>query len=155
MRIKCGNNIVDSRIDHNKKLYGTEIKELLFLIETEEKDEFVLSMYNALNGGRNITDKMLSAIHNIIKRSQPMEVAKRQDWKERFLPRLERLREMIKYVEGGRIYTEYNHSYPFITSILDQAKKRGTLSKKQMVTLNSMYTKYTEKFEKKKSKEKK
>ena len=65
--IKCGNNIVDSRRDHNKKLYGKEIKELLFLIETEERDEFVLSMYNALNGGRNITDKMLSAIHNIIK----------------------------------------------------------------------------------------
>ena len=136
-------------IDTNKELYSKEIKELDFIIKSSEKDEFVLSMYNALVSGRKITDKMLNAIHNIIERNTPKELARKLEWKEKVLPKLIRVQGMIEYVEGGRIHTPYNRSYPFINSIIRQAKKRGSLTKKQMSAVNNLYKRYKEKYEKK------
>ena len=49
---------VQEWIANNKKLYSKEIKELKFIIETGEKNEFTFSMYNALITGRKITPKM-------------------------------------------------------------------------------------------------
>ena len=133
----------------NRKKYPNEIKELDYIIKTAVKDEFVISMYNALVGGRYISDKMLNAIHGIIKRNTPMEMEKTRMWQERVLPKLNRLCEMIEYVEGGRIHTGYINSYPFVLSIIDQAKDRGTLSKKQMLAVNKMWVRYKEKNDKK------
>jgi hypothetical protein len=136
-------------IDNNKKLYSKEITELLFIVEHGVKDNFTISMYNALISGRKITDKMLIAIHNIIKRNTPKELAKKQEWQESVVPRLNVVKEMIEVVEGGRIHTPYNRSYPFINSIIRQAKKRGSLTKKQMTAVNNLYKRYKEKYEKK------
>ena len=134
-------------IDTNKELYSKEIKELDFIIKSSEKDEFVLSMYNALVSGRKITDKMLNAIHNIIERNTPKELARKLEWKEKVLPKLIRVQGMIEY--GGRIHTPYNRSYPFINSIIRQAKKRGSLTKKQMSAVNNLYKRYKPKYDKK------
>ena len=136
-------------IDNNKKLYPKEIKELSFIVEHGVKDNFTISMYNALVSGRKITDKMLDAIHNIIKRNTPAELSKKQEWQESVVPRLNVVKEMIEVVEGGRIHTPYNRSYPFINSIIRQAKKRGSLTKKQMSAVNNLYKRYKEKYEKK------
>ena len=136
-------------IDNNKKLYSKEITELLFIVEHGVKDNFTISMYNALISGRKITDKMLIAIHNIIKRNTPKELAKKQEWQESVVPRLNVVKEMIEVVEGGRIHTPYNRSYPFINSIIRQAKKRGTLTKKQMSAVNNLYKRYKPKYDKK------
>ena len=136
-------------IDNNKKLYSKEITELLFIVEHGVKDNFTISMYNALISGRKITDKMLIAIHNIIKRNTPKELAKKQEWQESVVPRLNVVKEMIEVVEGGRIHTPYNRSYPFINSIIRQAKKRGTLTTKQMTAVNNLNKRYKEKYEKK------
>ena len=136
-------------IDNNKKLYSKEITELLFIVEHGVKDNFTISMYNALISGRKITDKMLIAIHNIIKRNTPKELAKKQEWQESVVPRLNVVKEMIEVVEGGRIHTPYNRSYPFINSIIRQAKKRGSLTKKQMTAVNNLYKRYKEKYDKK------
>ncbi len=141
-------------IETNMELYSKEIKELDFIILSSEKDEFILSMYNALISGRKITDKMLIAIHNIIKRNTPKELAKKQEWQESVVPRLNVVKEMIEVVEGGRIHTPYNRSYPFINSIIRQAKKRGSLTKKQMSAVNNLYKRYKPKFEKKVAKDK-
>ncbi len=141
-------------IDNNKKLYSKEITELLFIVEHGVKDNFTISMYNALISGRKITDKMLIAIHNIIKRNTPKELAKKQEWQESVVPRLNVVKEMIEVVEGGRIHTPYNRSYPFINSIIRQAKKRGSLTKKQMTAVNNLYKRYKPKFEKKVAKDK-
>ena len=141
-------------IDNNKKLYSKEITELLFIVEHGVKDNFTISMYNALISGRKITDKMLIAIHNIIKRNTPKELAKKQEWQESVVPRLNVVKEMIEVVEGGRIHTPYNRSYPFINSIIRQAKKRGSLTKKQMTAVNNLYKRYKPKFKKKVSKDK-
>ena len=141
-------------IDNNKKLYSKEITELLFIVEHGVKDNFTISMYNALISGRKITDKMLIAIHNIIKRNTPKELAKKQEWQESVVPRLNVVKEMIEVVEGGRIHTPYNRSYPFINSIIRQAKKRGSLTTKQMTAVNNLYKRYKPKFKKKVSKDK-
>ena len=92
---------------------------------------------------------MLDAIHNIIKRNTPAELSKKQEWQESVVPRLNVVKEMIEVVEGGRIHTPYNRSYPFINSIIRQAKKRGSLTKKQMSAVNNLYKRYKEKYEKK------
>jgi hypothetical protein len=139
-------------IDNNNKLYSKEIKELQFIVEHGVKDNFTISMYNALVSGRKITDKMLSAIHNIIKRNTPKELAKKQEWRESVVPRLNVVKEMIEYVEGGRIHTPYNRSYPFINSIIRQAKKRGSLTTKQMTAVNNLYKRYKVKYDKKREK---
>jgi|TARA_Y100000034_G_scaffold1424_1_gene1772 hypothetical protein len=136
-------------IDNNKKLYSKEIKELDFIIKSSEKDEFVLSMYNALVSGRKITDKMLEAIHNIIKRNTPKELNKKLEWQKIVIPKLNNVREMIEVVEGGRIHTPYNRSYPFINSIIRQATKRSSLTKKQMMAVNNLYKRYKVKYDKK------
>ena len=140
-------------INDNEKLYSKEIKELDFIIKSSEKDEFVLSMYNALVSGRKITDKMLNAIHNIIKRNTPKELARKMEWRENVIPKLIRVQGMIEYVEGGRIHTPYNRSYPFINSIIRQAKKRGSLTTKQMTTVNNLYKRYKVKYDKKRKKD--
>ena len=136
-------------VDNNKKLYSKEIKELDFIILSNEKDEFILSMYNALVSGRKITDKMLKAIHNIIERNTPKELARKLEWKENVIPKLVRVRGMIEYVEGDRIHTPYNRSYPFINSVIHQAKKRSSLTKKQMMAVNNLYKRYKVKYDKK------
>ena len=82
---------VETWIVANRKKYPKEIKELKYIIETTVKDEFVLSMYNALVGGRNISDKMLNSIHGIMKRNSPMEMEKTRMWQERIVPKLNRL----------------------------------------------------------------
>jgi len=140
-------------IDTNTELYSKEIEDLDFIIKSSEKDEFVLSMYNALVSGRKITDKMLNAIHNIIKRNTPKELARKLEWKENVIPKLIRVQGMIEYVEGGRIHTPYNRSYPFINSIIRQAKKRGTLTTKQMTAVNNLYKRYKVKYDKKREKD--
>ena len=140
---------VETWIVANRKKYPNEIKELDYIIKTTAKDEFVLSMYNALVGGRYISDKMLNAIHGIIKRNSPLEMEKTRMWQERIVPKLNRLRDMIEYVEGGRIHTGYISSYPFVMSIIEQSENRGSLTKKQMLAVNKMWVRYKEKFDKK------
>ncbi len=136
-------------IETNMELYSKEIKELDFIILSSEKDEFILSMYNALVSGRKITDKMLEAIHNIIKRNTPKELNKKLEWQKIVIPKLNNVREMIEVVEGGRIHTPYNRSYPFINSIIRQATKRSSLTKKQMMAVNNLYKRYKVKYDKK------
>ncbi len=56
---------------------------------------------------------------------------------------------MIEVVEGGRIHTPYNRSYPFINSIIIQATKISSLTKKQMMAVNNIYKRYKVKYDKK------
>ena len=62
-------------IEHNKKEFGVQIVTLKKIINEQVKacgksDEFTSDMLVALISGRKITEKMLAAIDNIIKRNQ-------------------------------------------------------------------------------------
>jgi|TARA_R100000315_G_C5096979_1_gene55609 hypothetical protein len=140
-------------IEHNKKEYGVQIIELKKIINEQVKacghsDEFTSDMLVALVSGRKITEKMLAAIDNIIKRNSPEEQFKRDEWVEKVVPKMIMVREMIaqtSWTEGYR-----SGSYRFINSVIDQAKARKSLSQKQMEAVSNLYLKVKKNIDKQK-----
>ena len=68
---------------------------------------------------------------------------------EKFKPILEKinmLKDMVEAVDGNRIHTKFS-AYGFLTSLMEQAKGRLSLSEKQMSALNKCWKKYKIKFE--------
>ena len=142
-------------IEHNKKEFGVQIVTLKKIINEQVKscgksDEFTSDMYVALISGRKITPKMENAIDNIVKRNSPEEMAKRDEWVERVVPKMIMVREMISNTNWTKGYRGNAHS--FINSIIEQAKSRKTLSKKQMEAVNKLYLKVKKNIEKNKKK---
>ena len=131
-------------IEHNKKEFGVQIVTLKKIINEQVKacgksDEFTSDMLVALISGRKITEKMLAAIDNIIKRNSPEEQFKRDEWVEKVVPKMIMVREMIaqtSWTDGYR-----SGSYRFINSVIDQAKARKSLSQKQMEAVSNLYLK--------------
>ena len=130
-------------VEHNKKEFGVQIVTLKKIINEQVKacgksDEFTSDMLVALVSGRKITPKMENAINKIIKRNTPEEQFKRDEWVEKVVPKMIMVKEMIaetSWTEGYR-----SGSYRFINSIINQAKSRKSLSKKQMEAVATLYT---------------
>ena len=138
-------------IEHNSKLYGDEIKSMKEIINSQviaagQSDEFTSNMLVALTSGRKITNKMLTAIYNIIKNNRPEELAKRSEWVEKVVPKLMMVSNMISETSWTPGYKGNTHS--FINSLIDQAKSRRSLSKKQMEAVNKVYLKIKKHLEK-------
>ena len=140
-------------VEHNKKEFGVQIVTLKKIINEQVKacgksDEFTSDMLVALISGRKITEKMLAAIDNIIKRNSPEEQFKRDEWVEKVVPKMIMVREMIaqtSWTEGYR-----SGSYRFINSVIDQAKARKSLSQKQMEAVSNLYLKVKKNIDKQK-----
>ena len=142
-------------IDNNKKRFSSQIKSLKEIINQQvidsgSSDEFTSNMLVALISGRKITPKMENAIDNIIKRNSPEEMDKRDEWVEKVVPKMIMVREMISDTNWTKGYRGNAHS--FINSIIEQAKSRKTLSKKQMEAVNKLYLKVKKNIEKNKKK---
>ena len=142
-------------IDNNKKRFSSQIKSLKEIINKQvegcgSSDEFTSNMLVALISGRKITPKMENAIDNIIKRNSPEEMDKRDEWVEKVVPKMIMVREMISDTNWTKGYRGNAHS--FINSIIEQAKSRKTLSKKQMEAVNKLYLKVKKNIEKNKKK---
>ena len=142
-------------IERNKKEFGVQIIELKKIIANQVKtagksDEFTSDMLVALVTGRKITEKMSEAIDNIIKRNSPEEQFKRDEWVEKVVPKMIMVREMISDTDWSEGYR--GSSYNFINSIINQAKSRKTLSKKQMEAVSNLYVKVKKNIEKSKKK---
>ena len=140
-------------IDNNKKRFSSQIKSLKEIINKQvegcgSSDEFTSNMLVALISGRKITPKMENAIDNIIKRNSPEEMDKRDEWVEKVVPKMIMVREMISDTNWTKGYRGNAHS--FINSIIEQAKSRKTLSKKQMEAVNKLYLKVKKNVEKNK-----
>ena len=139
--------------EHNKKEFGVQIVTLKKIINEQVKacgksDEFTSDMLVALISGRKITEKMLAAIDNIIKRNSPEEQFKRDEWVEKVVPKMIMVREMIaqtSWTDGYR-----SGSYRFINSVIDQAKARKSLSQKQMEAVSNLYLKVKKNIDKQK-----
>ena len=117
-------------VERNKKEYGYQISELKKIIEnqvlaTGSSDEFTSNMLVALVSGRKITEKMEQAIDKIIM-----------------------VREMISDTDWSKGYR--GNSYNFLNSIIEQAKSRKSLSKKQMEAVNKLYHRVKKNIEKNK-----
>ena len=140
-------------VEHNKKEYGYQILELKKIIEnqvlaTGSSDEFTSNMLVALVSGRKITEKMEQAIDKIIKRNSPEEQFKRDEWVEKVVPKIIMVREMISDTDWSKGYR--GNSYNFLNSIIEQAKSRKSLSKKQMEAVNKLYHRVKKNVEKNK-----
>ena len=141
-------------VERNKKEYGVQIIELKKIVNEQviacgKSDEFTSDMLVALVSGRKITPKMEVAINNIIKRNSPEEQFKRDEWVEKVVPKMIMVREMISdtnWTEGYRADT-----YRFMNSIIEQAKSRKTLTKKQMEAVSKLYTRISKNLEKNKN----
>ena len=128
---------------YNKKTYNKEYKELKFLVETKKADDFTISMYVAIIGGRKITPKMLTAIHNIMKRNSPDEIEKKRLETGRLLSKLDMVKEVLHKANYHETYVW--RSEDFLGSFEKQIRDRGTLSPKQKLALNKMYKRFKKK----------
>ena len=126
-------------IANNKKLYSKEIKELKFIVETGEKNEFTFSMYNALVTGRKITPKMLESIKRIIKSSSPEHRREREPWLNTILPKMSEIKELVNNTTWTSGYKAGANG--FIDSLVRQANNSLRLSKNQMLAANKIYIK--------------
>ena len=131
-------------IDNNKKVFSSQIKSLKDIINQQvidsgSSDEFISNMLVALISGRKITFKMENAIDNIVKRNSPEEMTKRNDWVEKVVPKMIMVREMISDTSWTSGYRGETHN--FINSVIEQAKSRKTLSKRQMEAVSKVYLK--------------
>tara|TARA_R110002020_G_scaffold21893_6_gene74211 strand:- start:3993 stop:4439 length:447 start_codon:yes stop_codon:yes gene_type:complete len=129
-------------IEHNKNIYGVQIIELKKIISEQVRhggkaEVFVSDMLVALVSGRKITPKMESAIDNIIKRNSPEELYKRNDWLATVLPKLLMVRAEIDKTNWSMGYRKSQDD--FMSSIINQAKHRKTLTQKQMETVAVIY----------------
>ena len=135
------------KASYNKKTYNKEYIELKFLVETKKADEFTISMYVAIISGRKITDKMLNAIHNIMKRNSIPELDKKRIETERLLSKLNLVKESLHKANYHETYAW--RSEEFLSSIESQIRERGSLSGKQKLALNKMFKRFNKKSEKK------
>ena len=129
-------------IERNKKEFGVQIIALKEIINKQveacgKSDEFTSDMLVALISGRKITTKMEDAINNIIKRNSPEEQFKRDEWVQKVVPKMMMVKEMISQTDWTESYR--SGSYRFMNSIIEQAKSRKSLSKKQMEAVSNFY----------------
>ena len=138
-------------VEKNKKEYGVQIVELKKIIErqvlaTGSSDQFISDMYVALVSGRRITPKMEAAIDRIIKANSPEELFKREEWVSKVVPKLMMVTSLITDTDWKDNYKADSHR--FINSLIEQAKSRKTLSKKQMDAATKVYLRAKKNIEK-------
>ena len=129
-------------VEHNRQEFGVQIIALKEIINKQveacgKSDEFTSDMLVALVSGRKITPKMEDAINKIIKRNSPEEQFKRDEWVEKVVPKMMMVKEMISETNWTKSYR--SGSYRFMNSIIEQAKSRKSLSKKQMEAVSNFY----------------
>ena len=129
-------------VEKNEKEFGVQIQELQKIIESQvlatgNSDEFTSDMLVALKTGRKITPKMEAAIDKIIRVNSPDEMLKRQEWVDRVVPKLMMVSNLISDTSWNEDYKANTHR--FMNSLIEQAKTRKTLSKKQMDSASSIY----------------
>ena len=138
-------------VEHNKKEFGVQIQELQKIIESQviatgNSDQFTSDMLVALKTGRKITSKMEAAIDKIIRVNSPDEMLKREEWVDRVVPKLMMVSNLISDTSWDEGYKGNTHR--FMNSLIEQAKSRKTLSKKQMDSASSIYARVKKNIEK-------
>jgi hypothetical protein len=148
-----GNYENDHWVEHNKKEFGVQIialKEIINkqVLDNGNSDTFTSDMLVALISGRKITPKMENAINNIIKRNAPEELYKRDEWVAKVVPKIMMVQNMLTQTTWTKGYRGEAHN--FLNSIVEQAKSRKNLSKKQMEAVSKMYVRVKKNIDKQK-----
>ena len=142
-------------VEKNEKEFGVQIIELKKIIErqvlaTGKSDEFTSDMLVAIKTGRKITPKMEAAINKIIRVNSPDEMLKREEWVSKVVPKLMMAGGQISATDWTDGYKAETHR--FFNSLIEQAKSRKTLSKKQMETASRIYARIKKNIEKSENK---
>ena len=130
-----------------KNLYLTEIKWLKDNLLLLEDDKFMIDMYTILvTGSRKMTPKMIESVRKNMNSPQydTVQMIERQEKIKPILEKIQMVLTLIKEVDEGKdaYYVKNYSAKPFVTSIMNQLKKRGKLSEKQMAGLNKVYKRY-------------
>ena len=146
-------NRLKRKAEYAKK-YAKEIKELLRIIETTEKNQFILDMYNILNSGSRVfTEKMHNSVLKIINSPQYDSVKQIEAKKaiEPYIEKVNKIWDMVNFCDGDKhqYYIANYSALPFVESVKKHLETRFTISKKQMESLNKVYKKYKPRYEKK------
>ena len=92
---------------------------------------------------------MYHHIKKIIDNNSVSGVEKKKLWLDRNLPKLDKLEEMIRVCEGGRIDVGFGYKLNVMLSMKQSAVKWGGLTKKQMGYLNKLHEHYKPWYDKK------
>ena len=120
-----------------KNLYLTEIKWLKDNLTLLKDDKFMIDMYTILiTGSRKMTPKMIEAVRTNMNSPQ-YDIVTMIERQEKIKPILEKINmvlTLIKEVDEGKddYYIKNYSPLSFVTSIMNQLKKKGSLSEKQM-----------------------
>ena len=130
-----------------KNLYLTEIKWLKDNLNLLKDDKFMIDMYTILvTGSRKMTPKMITAVRTNMNSPQydTVTMIERQEKIKPILEKIQMVLELVVEVDEGKddYYIKNYSALSFVTSIMNQLKKRGKLSEKQMAGLNKVYKKY-------------
>ena len=148
---KANPETIKKRREEYKELYSEQIEWFETNMKLIRSNTFLVDMYTILTtGSRPISEKMLSSINASMSnwRYDPVERTKREDKLRPIIQKISVLKDMVEAVDGNRVHTRFS-AHGFVTSLMEQAKTRLSLSEKQMKALNTCWKKYTFKFEKK------
>ena len=140
-------------IEHNKSKFSTEIKSLETIISGDvragiQPNQFTSDMLVALKSGRKITPKMHKHILKIMEQNSSEYRQKKQKWVNSVVPKILMVMEMVK--ETNWKESTIAGKKWFLESIRDQAIKRASLSKKQMMAVDKIYKQCNKNIEKNK-----
>ena len=113
---------------------------------------FLNDMHMALLSDRRITSKMIQAIQNANRHYDFAKDPKNVEKRRNILQKLMKLRSMVKdchYTSDYRADREV-----LIQSFKDQVSRKGTLTKKQFIYANNLYTQFKKRIEKVKKEKK-
>ena len=152
----------DSKLaKENRDRFVKEIKQLNHILDDTDYLEignsyrdFVVSMFDAIVNGRNISVKMESAIQNIISRyakwfmkeKDPNYQAEKKKYVDESMQKIKLIKDTLF---DAKYSTEYESGAEyFLNSVGEQIKKRGSLTLKQRQSLNKMYKRFKKRVEK-------
>jgi hypothetical protein len=147
---------VPQRINDNLDKYDKTYKQLNHILQdtdyymNDTYKEFVTSMQTAIGGGRKITDKMDSAISNVIRNYVKWRSTDTKETRLEKTQKIERIRAKIKIVHDILFKCDYSSSYmirsqEFLHSVSQGVKKYGGLTTKQGQALNQMHERFKKK----------
>ncbi len=130
-----------------KEIYSKELEWCSKNIEHFKNDKFLFDMYTILiTGSRKMTPKMIEAVQKAMVNPQydPIKMIERQEKIKPIMEKINLVLELVSTVDSGKdeYYINKYSAKPFMESVTNQLKSKGSLSEKQMSAINKVYKKY-------------
>jgi len=130
-----------------KELYPKELAWCRENVEHFKNDKFLFDMYTILiTGSRKMTPKMIGAVQKAMTNPQydPIKMIERQEKIKPIMEKINLVLDIVNTVDSGKdeYYLKTYSATPFMKSVMNQLKSKGSLSEKQMSAINKVYKKY-------------